>query len=192
MADSPQLPENTEPAARVEAAADSALITIKQAESLFRIEASTIRRRLRKGAIAGARRVSSDKGEVWCFPADSLDALGYARANGTTEGRVVSDSASASVLENVLEDTLEELREQLASMRKRLDLEQRQLEETTGQKAAAEVEIGRLQEREKALEARREAEQEQAAQRYREALELGWRQRRKRRKALEKPAESLD
>jgi TolA-binding protein len=180
MADSPQLPETTEPAARVEAVADADLISIREAENLFQIDASTIRRRLKREEVRGARLVAGPKGEEWRFPADSLDSLGYTRKAGISAAVTPQPAVGVASVEKALD----ELSKQLAEMRQKLNLEQKQLEQRTEEKAKAEVEIGRLQEREKALQERLAEREKQAEERYEEALGLSYRERRRRRKAL--------
>ena len=171
MADSPQLPEHTQPPPRSEAPAEPDLIGIPEALRLFDLGDSTLRRKLREGKVSGSRTVSTKRGEEWRFPAESLEALGY-RRKGDTGPLEASEGLSRAV-----EDSLDELREQLRVMRENLSREQRQLEARTDEKARAEVEVGRLQERLKAAE-------ELSEQQLREALSLGWAERRRRRKAL--------
>jgi hypothetical protein len=179
MSENPQLPESTPPPPRTDAPTDSDLIGIPEALQLYDLGDSTLRRKLREGKVEGARTVTTNRGEEWRFPADSLEALGYTR-KGTGGG-----SAGSAGLERAVEDTLEALREQLDLMRDSLKREQLQLEAAKEDRANGAVEVARLQEQQKALEERLQDSQAAAEQRYREALELGWRQRRKRRKALE-------
>jgi len=168
MADSPQLPEHTQPAPRTDSPEDAALIGIAEAEELFGLADSTIRRKLRQHKVVGARRVPGKSGEEWRFPPESLELLGYQRKD-----KDPLEQAASSTLEQVVEDSLAELREQLRTMRELREREQLQLNAAQQDRANSEVEVARLEEQNRALE-----------ERYRESLELGWLARRKRRKAL--------
>lgn len=68
-------------------------LTISAAVEQFRVSRKTIRRRLADGSIEGARQRQGDHGPEWVFPAESLEKLGYERAEQKEPGG--SDSAPA-------------------------------------------------------------------------------------------------
>lgn len=65
-------------------------VTLEEAAAGWTVSLSTLRRRLNEGAVAGAGKKPSKKGDRWAIPVASLEALGYQRRDAEQPSSVPS------------------------------------------------------------------------------------------------------
>lgn len=68
-------------------APQTAALSLDEAVAAYGVSQSTLRRRLRERAVAGAYKVNGPKGEEWRIPEGALEQLGYSRHTDDVDER---------------------------------------------------------------------------------------------------------
>jgi hypothetical protein len=152
-------------------------LSLEECVRRFGVSVSTLRRRLREGAVAGAYKVPGPKGDEWRIPAGAMLALGYGDRDADDrmeDGPQLKDTAEvqsdlAAILRAVESNAtvIEALAEHLASERRQLAAAEEDRGAAVQAREDARVQAARLEAELLAERARREAAEAELERRRR-------------------------
>jgi hypothetical protein len=147
--------------------ASGTTVTLEEAAAGWTVSLSTLRRRLNEGAVAGAGKKPSKKGDRWAIPVASLEALGYQRRDAEPLSSVpavaVKDQQGELVSALLEQLNRQQLALEVATDRQRQDHEA--LTQAKVDEAVARTQAELLSAQVSALQAELEAERSQRKKR---------------------------